>query len=91
MNARKVITVLSIVALLIVVAVAAVALFTIKKVEADANKKKTEPARNARWPKKEDSALSGTKSPAEQSENEALVEQENLMRANDGPEQEENI
>lgn len=82
MNARKIISVLSVLALLIVVAVAAVALFKIKAVEAEANKKKTEPARNARWPKKE-SALSETKSPAEQSESAEIEEEENLMRVVD--------
>jgi uncharacterized protein YpmB len=95
MNARKVISILGLVCLVIVLSIIAVALFAIKKVETDANRQKTEAARRARWSrepqKANEGALSEKKSLAEQSENGENLEQENLMRVADGQEQEENL
>jgi uncharacterized protein YpmB len=59
MNARKVISILGLVCLVIVLSIIAVALFAIKKVETDANRQKTEAARRARWSREPQKANEG--------------------------------
>jgi hypothetical protein len=69
MNARKVLSVLGIIVVVLVAAIVAISLFTFKKMESEANAKKTEAARRARWsknPEAKENALSEPLSPAEQ-------------------------
>lgn len=58
MNARKILLILGGVIIALVAAIIAVSLFTIQKVEQEKNRARTKPARDRRWPAKEETEVS---------------------------------